>query len=123
MPVVIVETWSAKSDEQKATLIKGITKVFEQIGVTADQVQVIIHDVQKTNWGMRGEPASKLPPWPRTLLFSSTPSSTNRRKLRLSGSFTCACGFSGFLGAACAKPINIRFTENCHCRHMCGPVV
>jgi len=61
MPVVIVETWSGKSDEQKATLIKGITKVFEQIGVTADQVQVIIHDVPKANWGMKGEQASKLP--------------------------------------------------------------
>ena len=61
MPVVIVETWSGKSDEQKATLIRGITKTFAEIGVTADQVQVIIHDVPKANWGMKGEQASKLP--------------------------------------------------------------
>jgi 4-oxalocrotonate tautomerase len=61
MPVVIVETWAGKSDEQKATLIRGITKAFEEIGVTADQVQVVIHDVPKANWGMKGEQASKLP--------------------------------------------------------------
>lgn len=62
LPVVIVETWSGKSEEQKATLIKGITGAFEDIGVTADQVHIIIHDVPKTNWGIRGEQASKLPP-------------------------------------------------------------
>ena len=61
MPVIIVETWSGKSEEQKAAIIKGITKVFVDIGVTADQVQVIIHDVPKTNWGMHGEQTSKLP--------------------------------------------------------------
>jgi len=62
MPVVIVETWSGKSEEQKATLIKGITSAFEEIGVTADQVNVIIHDVPKTNWGINGVQTSKLPP-------------------------------------------------------------
>ena len=62
MPVVIVETWSGKSDEQKATLIKGITRAFEEIGATADQVHVIIHDVPKVNWGTQGQQASKLPP-------------------------------------------------------------
>jgi len=62
MPVVIVETWAGKSDDQKATLIKGITKAFEEIGVTGDQVQVIIHDVSKANWGMHGEQTSRLPP-------------------------------------------------------------
>ncbi len=61
-PVVIIETWTGKTDEQKDTLIHGITHVFEEIGVPADQVQIIIHDVPKTNWGMKGEQASKLPP-------------------------------------------------------------
>ena len=62
MPVVIVETWAGKTDNQKATLIRGITRAFEEIGVTADQVQVVIHDVPKTNWGIHGEQMSKLPP-------------------------------------------------------------
>jgi 4-oxalocrotonate tautomerase len=60
--VVIVETWAGKTDDQKAHIIKGITRVFEEIGVTADQVQVIIHDVPKQNWGLHGEPSSRLPP-------------------------------------------------------------
>ncbi len=59
MPVIIVETWTGKTEEQKAKIISGITKVFVEIGVAADQVQVIIHDVPKTNWGMNGEQCSK----------------------------------------------------------------
>jgi 4-oxalocrotonate tautomerase len=59
MPVVIVETWAGKTEEQKAKLIKGITKAFEDIGVKPEELFIIIHDVPKTNWGMRGEPASK----------------------------------------------------------------
>ena len=62
MPVVIIEMWAGRNDEQKATLIKGITRTFEEIGVKAESVHVIIHDVPKDNWGMQGEQASKLPP-------------------------------------------------------------
>jgi 4-oxalocrotonate tautomerase family enzyme len=62
LPVVIVETWTGKTEDQKATLIKGITKAFEEIGVTKDQVTIIIHDVPKTSWGTQGQQASKLPP-------------------------------------------------------------
>ena len=62
MPVVIVETWAGKTDDQKAMLIRGITRAFEEIGVTAEQVQIIIHDVPKTNWGMHGEQTNRLPP-------------------------------------------------------------
>jgi len=62
MPVVIVETWEGKTGEQKAKLIKGITKAFEDIGVKPEELSIIIHDVPKSNWGMRGEQASKLHP-------------------------------------------------------------
>ena len=62
MPVVIVETWAGKTEDQKAMLIRGITRAFEEIGVTADQVQVIIHDVSKSNWGIHGEQTSRLRP-------------------------------------------------------------
>ena len=62
MPVVIVEMWQGRTEEQKATLIKGITKVFKDIGVPADWLHIIIHDVPKCNWGTRGEPASKINP-------------------------------------------------------------
>jgi 4-oxalocrotonate tautomerase len=62
MPVVTVEMWEGRTSEQKERLIKGITKAFEEIGVKPELLHIIIHDVPKTNWGMRGEQSSKLPP-------------------------------------------------------------
>jgi len=60
MPVVTVQMWAGRTDEQKAKLIKGITKAFEEIGVKPESLHIIIHDVPKSNWGTRGEQASKL---------------------------------------------------------------
>ena len=62
MPVVIVEMWEGRTVEQKEKLIKGITKAFEEIGTRAESLNIVLHDVPKTNWGLRGEQASKLPP-------------------------------------------------------------
>jgi 4-oxalocrotonate tautomerase len=62
MPVVIVEMSQGRTEEQKVNLIKGITKAFEDIGVPADRLHIIIHDVPKSNWGTCGEPASKIKP-------------------------------------------------------------
>jgi 4-oxalocrotonate tautomerase len=60
MPCVIVEMWEGRTAEQKETLIKAIATAFESIGVQADHLSIIIHDVPKTNWGTRGQQASKL---------------------------------------------------------------
>ena len=59
MPVVEVNMWEGRSAEQKEKLIKSITKAFEEIGVTPEHLTIIIHDIPKTNWGMRGQQASK----------------------------------------------------------------
>ena len=59
MPVVIVEMWEGRSDSQKETLIKGITEAFKQIGVQSEWLNIIIHDVPKTNWGSGGKQASQ----------------------------------------------------------------
>ncbi|MEM2026192.1 MAG: 2-hydroxymuconate tautomerase [Candidatus Bathyarchaeia archaeon] len=59
MPVVIVEMWAGRTEEQKAAVIRGITKVFEDIGIKPEHVQVIIHEIPKNNWGVGGEQASK----------------------------------------------------------------
>ena len=62
MPVVIVEMWEGRTAELKEKLIKGITKVFEEtLGTKPESLHIVIHDVPKSNWGMRGQ-ASKLPP-------------------------------------------------------------
>jgi 4-oxalocrotonate tautomerase len=61
MPVVIVEMWEGRTPEQKEMLIKGITKAFEDIGVKTESLHIVIHDVPKANWGLRGQQSSKLP--------------------------------------------------------------
>lgn len=60
MPVVIIEMWEGRTEEQKEKLIKGISKTFEEIGVKADWLEIIIHDIPKSNWGTHGKQASKL---------------------------------------------------------------
>jgi 4-oxalocrotonate tautomerase len=60
MPVVTVQMWAGRTDEQKEKLIKSITKAFGDIGVKPESLHIIIHDIPKTNWGTRGEQASKL---------------------------------------------------------------
>lgn len=62
VPVVVVEMWEGRTEEQKEKLIKGITRAFEEIGVKAEWLSIIIHDVPRSNWGTRGEQASKLSP-------------------------------------------------------------
>jgi 4-oxalocrotonate tautomerase len=62
MPVVIVEMWEGRTLEQKEKLIKGITKAFEEIGTKADSLHIVLHNVPKTDWGFKGQQASKLPP-------------------------------------------------------------
>ncbi|MBW2975095.1 4-oxalocrotonate tautomerase family protein [Candidatus Woesearchaeota archaeon] len=60
MPVIKVDLWKGRTEEQKAEIIKGITSVFEKQGVPKEHVTVIINDIDKSNWGMRGEQASKV---------------------------------------------------------------
>ena len=60
MPVIEIKMWSGRTDEQKAQIIKDITSVFEKQGVPKESTIVIIHDVDKKNWGTKGVQASRL---------------------------------------------------------------
>ena len=61
MPVVVVEMWAGETEEDKARLIKGITNVFKEvINVKPERLHIIIHEIPKSNWGLKGEQASKL---------------------------------------------------------------
>lgn len=62
MPVVRIEMWAGRTDEQKEILIRRVTEAFGEIGVSPEHVTVVIHDVPKSNWGMRGKQASKVTP-------------------------------------------------------------
>lgn len=59
MPVVEVNMWKGRTNEQKEEIINGITKVFENQGVPKEHITIMINDFEKTNWGMNGEQASK----------------------------------------------------------------
>lgn len=59
MPVVQVYTWAGRSPENKAKLIEGITRVFEELGTPASAVTVLIIDVPKDSWGRDGKAVGK----------------------------------------------------------------
>ena len=62
MPVVVIEMWQGRNEEQKEKLIKELTKAFETIGVKKESLTIILHETPKSNWGIRGEQASKTNP-------------------------------------------------------------
>ncbi len=59
MPVVHLNVWEDFGQEKAKIAIRDITKVFVNLGVPAHAVEVIIHEIQKTHWGIGGEPASE----------------------------------------------------------------
>jgi 4-oxalocrotonate tautomerase len=59
MPIVHVYMWSGVSREAKEKIIKGITRVFEELGIPGHAVEVVILEVPKENWGVGGELASE----------------------------------------------------------------
>ena len=59
MPVVQVELWEGRTDQQKEKLIEALTRAFEEIGVNSESLTIILHETPKSNWGVRGKQASK----------------------------------------------------------------
>ncbi|MEJ2271991.1 MAG: tautomerase family protein [Candidatus Bathyarchaeota archaeon] len=41
--------------ENKKKTVEGITKVFEELGVPKQAVEIIIYEAPKTNWATGGE--------------------------------------------------------------------
>ena len=59
MPIVHVNVWKGFGEEKSKTLIKGITKVFVDLGIPSHAVEVIVHEIPKSHWGINGFPASE----------------------------------------------------------------
>ncbi len=59
MPIVNVYVWKGISDEAKKKTIEGITKVFVDLGIPKEAVEVIIIEIPKESWGIAGIPASE----------------------------------------------------------------
>lgn len=59
MPIAHVYVWKGFSAEAKRKVIAGVTKVFAELGVPAEAVEVIIHEIPKDDWGIGGELTSE----------------------------------------------------------------
>ena len=61
MPIVKIDMWEGRTDKQKEKLIESVTNaVADTLGISKENITIIINDVPKTNWGIKGEQASKL---------------------------------------------------------------
>ncbi len=59
MPIVQVTVWSGITKENKKKILEGMTKVFEDIGVPREAVEVIIYEADKANWATGGQQHSE----------------------------------------------------------------
>ena len=59
MPVVHVNVWEGFGEEKAKTVINRITRVFVDLGIPARAIEVIIHEIPKSHWGIEGEPAKE----------------------------------------------------------------
>ncbi|MFW9997833.1 MAG: 4-oxalocrotonate tautomerase family protein [Candidatus Odinarchaeota archaeon] len=59
MPIVHVHMWKGISEEKIKEIIAGITKVFVDMGIPSQAVEVIIHEIPKAHWGIDGKPATE----------------------------------------------------------------
>ncbi len=59
MPIVHVNVWKGFGEERVKKLIQNITKVFVDLNVPQQAVEVIVHEIPRTHWGIGGEPASE----------------------------------------------------------------
>lgn len=59
MPIIHANVWKGFGEEPAKKVIKGITKVFVDLGIPEHAVEVIVHEIPKTHWGVGGDPASE----------------------------------------------------------------
>jgi len=60
MPVVKIDMWDGRSEEEKEKVIQNVTAaIVESCGCPKEAVTVVIDDIPKENWGSGGEQHSK----------------------------------------------------------------
>ena len=56
MPIIRVEMFTGRTNEQKKILVKELTESFiKSCGGNRESVDVIITDIEQKNWGKAGE--------------------------------------------------------------------
>ena len=59
MPIIHAHFWEGIGEEKVKTVIKNITRVVVDMGIPQQAVEVLVHEVPKTHWGIGGEVASE----------------------------------------------------------------
>jgi len=59
MPIVHVYMWPGRDAGEKRRIIEGMTRVLTDMGIPAQAVRVLVHEVPKDAWGGGGVPASE----------------------------------------------------------------
>lgn len=59
MPIVHVNVWEGFGKEKTKNVIQKITQVFVDLEIPREAVDVIVHEIPKTHWGIGGETASE----------------------------------------------------------------
>ncbi len=61
MPVVKIDMWEGRDRATKRKLIQAVSKTMaETLAIPVDRIHIIITDVHKDNWGLKGEQASEV---------------------------------------------------------------
>ncbi len=56
MPIVTIQMWEGRSEQQKREVVKAITDAMvEKAGTKPEAVHVVIYDIPKSHWGIGGE--------------------------------------------------------------------
>jgi 4-oxalocrotonate tautomerase len=55
VPIVQVSVWEGITLENKKKAVEGITKVFEDLGVPKEAVEIVIYEAPKSNWATGGQ--------------------------------------------------------------------
>ncbi len=55
MPLVQISVWEGISLQNKKKVVEGITKVFEDLGVPREAVEIVFYEAPKSNWATGGQ--------------------------------------------------------------------
>ncbi|MDV7210893.1 2-hydroxymuconate tautomerase [Azotobacter beijerinckii] len=63
MPIVHVHVIEGPTREQKETMIREVSQAISRsLDSPLERIRIIIHEIPKTDFGIAGEPVSKLRP-------------------------------------------------------------
>ena len=59
MPIVQLNVWKGFWEEKVKTGIQNITKVFVDLKIPEQAVEIVVNEIPKSHWRIGGEPASE----------------------------------------------------------------